>query len=95
MHKSQESFFAMLRCPQTHQPLHLISAGQLKSLNTKISKGQLHNQQSTLVDEPIDGGLLRHDGLAVYPMRQGVYNLNVETHIVLKKAMKFPAKKKK
>lgn len=84
----------MLRCPETHQVLHLVSAAQLKRINTQISKGQLHNQQSTLVDEPIDGGLLRHDGLVVYPMRQGVYNLNLETHIVLNKVMKFTAKKK-
>lgn len=94
MHKSQESFLQMLRCPQTHQPLHQLSAAQIKRLNTQISKGQLHNQQGTLVDEPVDDGLLRHDGLVVYPMRQGVFNLNVETHIVLKKAWKFPAKKK-
>ena len=61
-----------LCCPETHQPLRPASAELLHALNERIRSGGLRNRSGQLLAEPCEGGLLREDGTALYPVRRGL-----------------------
>jgi len=59
----------ILRCPETHQKLSLAPSELITRLNSQISSGQLRNRAGKLVEQPLEGGLLREDGAILYPVR--------------------------
>ncbi len=61
-----------LCCPETHQPLRPAPAEVIVALNGRIRSGGLRNRAGQLLAEPCEGGLLREDGRALYPVRRGL-----------------------
>lgn len=59
------------------------SAQELASLNERIRGGALRNRAGQPVSEPLDAGLLREDGKAIYPVRRGLPILLVAEAIPL------------
>ena len=51
---------AVLRCPESHQPLALAPAELLDSINRSRAEAP-----------PLEGGLLREDGTILYPIVDG------------------------
>lgn len=62
----------LLACPVTHQPLRPASAQLVAELNAEIARLALRDATATLIKVPLTGGLLRDDGLLLYPVRNGV-----------------------
>jgi uncharacterized protein YbaR (Trm112 family) len=73
----------ILRCPETHQTLTLAEAELVAALNAKIAAGELRNRGGETVSEPIDGGLVRADGTILYPIRDQIPEMLIDSGIAL------------
>ena len=62
----------MLRCPVTRQSLAPANADQLARLNGEIAAGRLSNAAGVPIADPLDAALVRADGTAAYPVRDGI-----------------------
>ena len=73
----------ILACPETKQPLTLASETVVSQLNDQIRQGQLSNRAGELVTEVIDGGLIREDGMYLYPIRDDIPIMLIDEAIAL------------
>lgn len=62
----------MLVCPKDRTPLSIADGGIVAQLNRAIAAGRVANQAGRLVEQPIDGGLLRPDKTLLYPIVDGI-----------------------
>jgi len=74
---------AILCCPETHQPLTVVPADSLASLNDKIKSGLLKNRSGEFVREPIEGALVREDQKFAYLVRKDIPVLLIDQAIAL------------
>jgi uncharacterized protein YbaR (Trm112 family) len=74
---------AILRCPETRQMLSVADAAVVARLNAQVAAGQLRNRAGQAVTAKLDGGLVRADGKALYPVRNNVPVLLVDEAIAL------------
>lgn len=72
----------ILRCPATRQTLVSADPDTLARLNAAISTGRLHNAAGQAVLDPFDAALLRADGSAAYPVRDGIPVLLADEAVV-------------
>lgn len=75
----------ILRCPETRQTLALAEPALVERLNAQAAAGQLRNAAGQPVTVRLDGGLVRADGKALYPMRNNVPMLLVDEAITLER----------
>jgi uncharacterized protein YbaR (Trm112 family) len=75
----------ILCCPETHQDLRLAEPALIEQLNRQIAGGALRNRASQPVKEPIEAGLVRADGLYLYPVRQNIPVMLVDEALPLKR----------
>ncbi len=73
----------ILVCPDDRTPLSLADDGLVARLNQQVAAGQLKNKAGDKVDRTLDGGLLRADGTAIYPIIDGIPILLVDEAIPL------------
>jgi len=62
----------LLRCPATKQRLQQAPQSLVMFLEDERLAGRLFDESGNLVLEPVEDGLLREDGLAFYPIRNGI-----------------------
>ncbi len=62
----------LLCCPKTQQNLSIISQEQVNSVNSSIESGTLVNVGGEKVEEKIESGLIREDGMVIYPIRDEI-----------------------
>jgi len=74
---------AVLCCPETHQALALAESSLIEKLNQHITAGQLHNRAGHVVEEKLDGGLVRSDQKYLYPIRQEIPIMLIDEAIPL------------
>ena len=58
----------MLRCPRDQSRLQLADRQLIDRINQAVESGQLLNVGGALVEQPLDGGLVREDGVLLYPV---------------------------
>jgi uncharacterized protein YbaR (Trm112 family) len=63
-----DEFLAMLRCPESRQPLRRADAALVASVNRGIAAGQLRNRAGQSLASPVDELLVREDGRFAYPV---------------------------
>ncbi len=73
----------ILCCPETHQELRLAEPAVIEKLNGQVSAGALKNRAGQLVQEKIEGGLIRADGKFLYPIRRNIPVMLVDEGIPL------------
>jgi uncharacterized protein YbaR (Trm112 family) len=73
----------ILCCPETHQEVRLAEPAVVDKLNQQIAASALRNRASQLVQEKIDGGLIRADGKFLYPIRRSIPVMLVDEGIPL------------
>jgi uncharacterized protein YbaR (Trm112 family) len=73
----------ILCCPETKQDVALAPDAVVAQLNDGIAEGKLLNKAGRVVQEKLDGGLLRADGKVVYPIREDIPVMLVEEAIPL------------
>jgi len=74
---------SILRCPETRQTLALADPALVERLNATVAAGQLRSSGGQLITVRLDGGLVRADGQALYPVRNNVPLLLVDEAIAL------------
>ncbi len=79
----ETEFLKILRCPETHQAVSLAEPSVIRKLNQQITAGQLLNRAGEIVQEEIQGGLLRSDGKYLYPIRQDIPIMLIDEAIPL------------
>jgi uncharacterized protein YbaR (Trm112 family) len=65
-------FVKMLVCPQDQSPLRLAGARLLAQLNQAIVAGEITNRVGQSLSRPLEGGLVRADATALYPIVDGI-----------------------
>jgi uncharacterized protein YbaR (Trm112 family) len=59
-------------CPVDRTPLSRADGRLVTRVNRAIAAGRVTNRAGRLVDQPIDGGLLRGDKALLYPILDGI-----------------------
>lgn len=70
-------------CPETHQSITLAEPSLIEKLNQHITAGQLRNRSGLVIQEKIDGGLVRADQKYLYPVRQDIPIMLIDEAIPL------------
>jgi uncharacterized protein YbaR (Trm112 family) len=78
-----KDYLSMLACPDTRQALEEATAEQIQALNQRIAQGKVTNKGGTSVKDPIEAGLVRKDGKALYPIVDRIPVLLVDESIPL------------
>jgi uncharacterized protein len=73
----------MLCCPESRQPLQPAGAELLKRVNAQIEAGRVRNRAGQPVTRPCDEGLVRQDGLYLYPVCREIPVLLINESIPL------------
>jgi uncharacterized protein YbaR (Trm112 family) len=73
----------ILCCPETHQEVRLAEPALVDKLNQQIAAGGVKNRAGQLVQEKLDGGLIRADGKVLYPIRGKIPVMLVDEGIPL------------
>jgi uncharacterized protein len=73
----------ILVCPESKQSLTLAPEALIQQLNQKILQRQIFTIAKELVLEEISAGLVRADGLVIYPIREEIPVLLIEEGILL------------
>ncbi len=80
---TDKELLAVLVCPTDHSPLTVASDQMIARVNRGIAAGRVRNQGGRLVEQAIDGGLLRVDNTLFYPILDGIPLLVPEEAISL------------
>jgi uncharacterized protein YbaR (Trm112 family) len=78
-----KDYLQMLACPDTRQPLEEATPEQLLALNERVKAGGVKNKGGAIVKDPIQAGLVRKDGKALYPIVDRIPVLLVDESIPL------------
>jgi uncharacterized protein YbaR (Trm112 family) len=78
-----KDYLQLLACPETRQPLEEAPAALLKTLNARIAQGSVKTKGGRAVTDPIQSGLVRKDGKALYPIHDRIPILLVDESIPL------------
>jgi uncharacterized protein YbaR (Trm112 family) len=62
----------LLRCPESKQRLSVASPEQLAALESARTAGALRDRAGNAVSEPVLAGLVRADGMLLFPIRDGI-----------------------
>ena len=73
----------ILICPETKQPVRLMSAAELAKLNERIRGGQVRNRGGAEVKAELVEALVRDDGRVAYPVDDGIPVMLIDESIEL------------
>jgi uncharacterized protein YbaR (Trm112 family) len=73
----------ILVCPETKRPVAPASAEVIARLNEAIRAGKVRNRGGEPVTSEISEGLVRDDGLVLYPVDDGIPVMLIEESIEL------------
>ncbi|MGA2059573.1 MAG: Trm112 family protein [Thermoguttaceae bacterium] len=67
-----QKLLEIIVCPVSRQPLHVADQQLIDRLNQAISAGLVKDRAGRPATVPIQEGLLRQDGLVLYPIRDNI-----------------------
>ncbi len=73
----------ILCCPETHQGLSEVDAAAVADLNERVTAGTLKNRAGRLVEEKLDGALIRSDRKVIYLIRNRIPIMLIEEAVLL------------
>jgi len=63
---------ALLRCPESRQPLAAAAPELIARLETRRAAGELRDRSGNAWSEKVAEGLVREDGALFFPVRDGI-----------------------
>ena len=78
-----EGLLKILCCPETHQSLTVADAALVARLNDGVASGVLKNHGGKVVEEKLDGALVRSDRAMAYAVRNQIPIMLLEEGIPL------------
>ena len=78
-----QELLEILVCPETKQPIRLADPGVLQKLNVAIAEGSISNKGGESVSERIEEGLIREDDSCLYPVRDDIPIMLIDSAIPL------------
>jgi uncharacterized protein YbaR (Trm112 family) len=78
-----QALLDILVCPESKQPVRQADADTLARLNAAIARGGVMNRGGQPVTEPVLEGLVREDGLLLYPVRDDIPIMLIDEAIPL------------
>ncbi len=78
-----QSLLEILVCPETRQALRTADAELLERLNASIREGSVKTRGGERVTEALGEGLVREDGLVLYPVRDDIPIMLIDESIPL------------
>lgn len=60
---------AVLVCPETRQPVRPADSATVVLLNAAIATGRVKNRGGVVLQDAVDGAMVREDGAFCYPVR--------------------------
>jgi len=73
----------ILVCPENKTPVKLAEADVVAKANAAIAGGTLKNRAGDVVEEKMDGGLIREDGVYMYPIQDDIPVMLIDEAIPL------------
>lgn len=73
----------ILVCPETKQPVRMADGATLSRLNAAITGGTVKNRGGAPVTQEVPEGLVREDGLLLYPVRDDIPIMLIDEGIPL------------
>lgn len=73
----------ILVCPETKQPIRLADPEVVQKLNVAIAEGSVSNKGGEPVSEKIEEGLIREDDRCLYPIRDDIPIMLIDSAIPL------------
>jgi len=73
----------ILVCPENKTPVTLADDALLAKANAAIEARNLKNRAGSVVEGKIDGGLVREDGVYMYPIRDDIPIMLIDEAIPL------------
>jgi len=73
----------ILVCPEDRTPVHRAEQDLIDALNERIREGELKTREGELVLDLLEEGLIREDGVVLYPVREGIPIMLVSESIAL------------
>ena len=73
----------ILVCPETKQPNRLADPAVVQKLNVAIAEGSVSNKGGEPVSEKIEEGLIREDNRCLYPIRDDIPIMLIDSAIPL------------
>tara|TARA_B100001250_G_C19615674_1_gene707053 strand:- start:533 stop:796 length:264 start_codon:yes stop_codon:yes gene_type:complete len=69
MERIDPELVEILVCPDTKENVELAPVELIKKINLAIKEQQIRNLEDQPVEEPLQDGLIRDDGVIIYPVR--------------------------
>ena len=79
----EQALLDILVCPESKQPIRPADEELLARLNSAIQAGDVRNRGGELVTEAVQEGLVREDGLFLYPVRDDIPIMLIDEAIPL------------
>lgn len=73
----------ILVCPENKTPVKEADADLIARANAAIEAGTLKNRAGAIIEQKIDGGLIREDGAYLYPIRDDIPIMLIDEAIAL------------
>lgn len=77
-----EELLAILRCPETKEPLQLLSNDKLKLLNERIERGEVKTAEGNPVETRLEAALITEGGGRIYRIEDEIPILLVDEVIL-------------
>ena len=61
-----QQLLEILCCPKTHASLIMLSDDKLQNINESIARGKTRYADGSIVDKPLQEGLITEDGMIIY-----------------------------
>ncbi len=70
-------------CPETKEDVGVADTELVNTINEGITQGTVKNRAGLVINEKIDGALIRSDKLLVYPVKQDIPIMLIDEAIEL------------
>jgi len=65
-------FLKIMVCPRTRKPLRLATMQELADLNRRIAQGEVRNRGGSVLETPLEAGLVVEEERELYPIQEGI-----------------------